>query len=229
MSAILNIETSTDVCSVGIAVDGQMVSLMESQSLNSHTEKLTLLIQACAEQAQLALSDLDAIAVSDGPGSYTSLRIGASTAKAMAYALNKPLITIDSLHILAHGVSKNLIDGDAIIISMIDARRNEVYAAVYNHHYKELLSATPLILDENPFKIYLDNKNKLYICGNGALKYYNQHKDLNTILQHETTSARYMEMITYDLFKNQQFSNVSYFIPDYIKSPNITKSNKKLF
>ncbi len=229
MSVILNIETSTDVCSVGIAIDGQTIRLQESHSPNSHTEKLTLLIQACADEAHLALKDLDAIAVSDGPGSYTSLRIGASTAKGMAYALNKPLISIDSLSILAYGIPEHLLKDDTVIIAMIDARRNEVYASVYDHQYQIIQSATPLILDENPFKAYTEGKNKVYLCGNGAKKYYDQYKETFPILQHENTSARYMERITLNLFENNQYSSVSYFTPNYIKSPNITKSNKNLF
>ncbi len=228
MPIILNIETSTDVCSVAIAINGKTHTLHESQSPNSHTERLTLLIQACFDDAKMNMRDLDAIAISDGPGSYTSLRIGAATVKAMCYAMNKPLIAVDSLTILAYGVSNALLKQDDIIISMIDARRNEVYASVYGKDYKVLQSVASIILDENPFIRYQDGRN-IYICGNGGEKYCNQYADGYTQMQHLSTSARYMEEVTLKAFEKNNFESVAYFTPDYLKSPNITKSTKKLF
>ncbi|HRO07605.1 MAG TPA: tRNA (adenosine(37)-N6)-threonylcarbamoyltransferase complex dimerization subunit type 1 TsaB [Saprospiraceae bacterium] len=228
MIAILNVETSTDVCSVAIAIDGKTIALQESFSPNSHTEKLTLLIQSCLKEANMTLQELDAVSVSDGPGSYTSLRIGAATVKAMCYALDKPLISVDSLTILASGISPNILNPEDIIISMIDARRNEVYASVFDFQSKKLSDIAPVILDENPFE-HLSGAHIIYICGNGAEKYYNQYNNSAICLQHTFTSARFMETITYKLFQNNQFESVAYFSPDYIKSPNITKSTKKLF
>ena len=228
MPVILNIETSTDVCSAAIAINGKTHILHESQSPNSHTERLTLLIQACFDEARIHMRDLDAIAISDGPGSYTSLRIGAATAKAMCYALDKPLIAVDSLTILAYGVSASLLDKDDIIISMIDARRNEVYASVFGQNYEIIQSVAPVILDENPFAKYHDGRH-IYICGNGGEKYCKQYADKHTQMQHLSTSARYMEEVTLKAFENSRFESVAYFTPDYIKSPNITKSTKKLF
>lgn len=228
MPRILNIETSTDVCSVAIAVDGKTIALQETQSPNSHTEMLTLLIQACLQDAGITLNQIDAIAVSDGPGSYTSLRIGAATVKAICYALNKPLITVDSLSILAHGVPNEMLKSNDVIISMIDARRNEVYACVFDAQYQKVSAIAPLILDDNPFTIYFDTGH-IYICGNGASKYYNQYADSKTSIQHLSTSARYMEGVTLKLYEQSKFEDVAYFTPDYIKSPNITKSTKRLF
>ncbi|MCZ2102301.1 MAG: tRNA (adenosine(37)-N6)-threonylcarbamoyltransferase complex dimerization subunit type 1 TsaB [Chitinophagales bacterium] len=228
MPIILNIETSTDVCSVAVAVDGNTIMLQESKVSNSHTEKLTLLIEACLREAGIQKHQLDAIAVCDGPGSYTSLRIGAATAKAMCYALDKPLITVDSLTILAYGVPEALLGDNNIAIAMIDARRNEVYAGVYGKSYEVLLPKAPVILDENPFETFYDGRH-IYICGNGAVKYYQQYGDSNTHIQHECTSARYMEVVTSQAFEENQFASVAYFTPDYIKAPNITKSTKNLF
>lgn len=228
MLRILNIETTTEVCSVAIAIDGKTIAIQESQSPNSHTEMLTLLIQACVHDAGITLNQLDAIAVSDGPGSYTSLRIGAATVKSICYALNKPLITVDSLSILAHGIPIGLLKSNDVIISMIDARRNEVYACVFDAHYQKVSAIMPLILDDNPFTTYFDTGH-IYICGNGASKYYNQYADSKTSIQHLSTSARYMEGVTLTLYEQSKFEDVAYFTPDYIKPPNITKSTKRLF
>ena len=228
MPRILNIETSTDVCSVAIAVDGKTIALQETQSPNSHTEMLTLLIQACLEDAGITLNEFDAIAVSDGPGSYTSLRIGAATVKAICYALDKPLITVDSLSILAYGVPIELLKANDVILSMIDARRNEVYACVFDAQYQKVTAIAPVILDDNPLTAYFDTGH-IYICGNGASKYYNQYADFKTSIQHLSTSARYMEGVTLKLYEQGKFEDVAYFTPDYIKSPNITKSTKRLF
>ncbi|MCZ2338003.1 MAG: tRNA (adenosine(37)-N6)-threonylcarbamoyltransferase complex dimerization subunit type 1 TsaB [Chitinophagales bacterium] len=187
---------------------------------------LTVIDQS-VQKAGIRLKDLDAIAISDGPGSYTSLRIGASTAKTICYALNKPLITIDSLVILASGVPNDRLSEGDHIIPMIDARRMEVYAAVYDYNRMPIVEKHAVILDEHTFQPYLGN-HKLYLCGNGAEKYYKAFP-LHVELLHTSTSSAYMLKPALEKFLKHEYSDAAYFSPDYIKSPNITKSIKKLF
>ena len=139
MPIILQLETSTDVCSVAISKDGKLINIAESQVLNSHSEVITLLIQSCLKESDLLISQINAIAISDGPGSYTSLRVGAATAKGLCYGLNIPMIAIDSLQILAAGVSQEYIADEDVIIPMIDARRMEVYTAVFDKRLVNIL------------------------------------------------------------------------------------------
>jgi tRNA threonylcarbamoyladenosine biosynthesis protein TsaB len=154
MPLILQIETSTEICSVALSKNGQLLYSVESDDPNSHTEKLTLLIQTCMVQTGYSFKQLDAIALSDGPGSYTSLRIGAATAKGICYAMDIPLLTFNSLTILANGIDTLLIGSDDIILPMIDARRMEVYTAVYDKQLKQLEEIQPLILDTQSFTNY---------------------------------------------------------------------------
>jgi tRNA threonylcarbamoyladenosine biosynthesis protein TsaB len=229
MHHILHIESSTDVCSVAVSKEDVLLSLVESFESNSHTEKLTLLISQCMRDANISMQQLDAIAVSDGPGSYTSLRIGAATAKAICYTSGIPLIAMSSLKILANGVPhENLLPND-MIVPMIDARRMEVYLSVFDHRFNELQSSEAVILDEGTRQKYINENGKLHICGNGAAKYYHSFPHHDIILHHVKTSAAYMVSIASKAFKEQDFVDVAYFSPEYLKDPNITKSTKKLF
>jgi tRNA threonylcarbamoyladenosine biosynthesis protein TsaB len=229
MQYILLIESSTDVCSVAVSRGNTLLSLCESFESNSHTEKLTLLISQCIKEAGIGMQQLDAIAISDGPGSYTSLRIGAATAKAMCYALHIPLIAIGSLTILAHGISREHIHPNDLIVPMIDARRMEVYLRLFDQGLNPLSSPEAVILDENTRSNYIQNNQVLHICGNGAEKYFNAFPHQNIKLHHLHTSSVYMISSAVTAFKEQQFVDVAYFSPDYLKDPNITKSTKKIF
>jgi tRNA threonylcarbamoyladenosine biosynthesis protein TsaB len=130
-----------------------VIQLLESEAPNVHTERMTVMIQQVLKAAGIKAWDLDAVAVSDGPGSYTSLRVGLSVAKGLCYTLQKPLITIPSLDILAYGVLSSEIRNDAVIIPMIDARRNEVYAARYNALLHPFTPPLSIILDKNWFDV----------------------------------------------------------------------------
>lgn len=229
MQHILHIESSTEVCSVAVSKGESLVSIKESFETNSHTEKLTLLISQCIKEAGIGMGQLDAIAISDGPGSYTSLRIGAATAKAMCYALHIPLIAIGSLTILANGISRKHIHPNDLIAPMIDARRMEVYLRLFDQSLNPLSSPEAVILDENTRSNYIQNNAILHICGNGAEKYYNAFPHQNIKLHHLHTSSAFMISSAVTAFKEQQFVDIAYFSPDYLKDPNITKSTKKLF
>src|ERR1035437_7733479 len=130
MALILNLETATTICSVAIAKDGCLLALKEQNGDYSHAENLTLFIEDVLHHANVKLSDIDAVAVSKGPGSYTGLRIGVSTAKGLCYSLNKPLIAINTLQHLALSISIRDVRSDAFFCPMLDARRMEVYCAV---------------------------------------------------------------------------------------------------
>lgn len=227
MPKILQIETSTDVCSVALCKNGQLLHLAETNVANSHTEQLTLLIQKCMQNAGCTYPELDAIALSDGPGSYTSLRIGAATAKGICYATGTKLITIDSLSILSQGINPSyLLEPNDVIIPMIDARRMEVYAAVYNAQKINIRPVDAIILEEDVFAQYDQN---IHICGSGAEKFIQAFPKDNIKLHHTKTSAIYMTNLALDAYIQSQFSDVAYFAPSYFKAPNITKSTKKYF
>lgn len=228
MSLILQLETSSDVCSVALSLKGKLVIVIESDQPNSHTEKLTLLIQECLAQAGYTISQLDAVAVSDGPGSYTSLRVGISVAKGICYAKDIPMIALDSLLILAQGIDKRQIEKEDLIIPMIDARRMEVYTSVFNYDLLRVQETVALIIENNPFAALISDNRKINICGSGSIKYYEHHKSEAIKLHHTKTSSSFMSLPSYDNYIINQFVDVAYYTPNYFKAPNITKSKSKL-
>lgn len=229
MSRILLIETSTEVCSVSVAENGVVLYTQESGEGKSHTSQLTLFISAVMQSAGWSFKDLDAIAVSDGPGSYTSLRIGASTAKALCYALQCPLLTIDSLTILCEGVSENEIKDNDVIIPMIDARRMEVYLSVFDAQKRPIEEKKAVILDSDTFHPYKTGSNKIILCGNGAQKYSHHFPSEDVIVLHTATTSTFMSRLAYQKYLREDFSDTAYFSPFYLKNPNITVSQKKLY
>ena len=166
MATILNIETTTTNCSVSLSKQGETLVLKEDYSTNySHAESLHVFIDEVLKSSQLKLSDIDAIAVSKGPGSYTGLRIGVSAAKGLCYALDKPLISVSTLESLSHQVQIS----DGIIVPMLDARRMEIYSAVFNVEHQIIRDIQAQILENNLFLEYL-KKTKVYFIGNAVDK-----------------------------------------------------------
>ena len=152
MALILNIETATKNCSVSLAENGNVIALKELNDGNySHAEKLHVFIDEVLKTSNKNRDDVDAIAISKGPGSYTGLRIGVSAAKGLSYALDKPLISVLTLEALAHQVTCN----DGVIVAMLDARRMEVYSAIFDSNYNEVREIEAQILDDNAFAEYL--------------------------------------------------------------------------
>jgi tRNA threonylcarbamoyladenosine biosynthesis protein TsaB len=228
MPLILQLETSTDICSVAISENGILLSIAEATEANSHTEVITLLIEQCLKESNRSISELDAIAVSDGPGSYTSLRVGVATAKGMCFATECPLIAIDSIEILANGILNEELSSGDLIIPMIDARRMEVYTCVFNAHYHKIEETRALILEENSFLNY-ENNNKLHFCGSGAPKFQEKFRKEQYCFHHFQSSAKWMTALAHSAFIKNDFVQLAYYSPNYFKAPNITKSNKKLF
>lgn len=228
MAVILMIESSTEVCSVAISKDGQCLYHTESHEPNCHTSLLTILIKKCLSEVSMNINDMDALSFSNGPGSYTSLRVGASTVKGICYASSCPLIILDSLSILAAGIQENLHFED-IIIPMIDARRLEVYAAVYDSDRKMIDPIQSIVLDQLSFSSYNALAHEVHLCGNGIEKYHLHFPNKKHVLHHKITSASFMSQLSFQAYKSEKFADVAYFTPNYMKLPNITTSTKTLF
>jgi tRNA threonylcarbamoyladenosine biosynthesis protein TsaB len=242
MAKILLIETATESCSVGVSVDGTVRSLVEDPSVNQHAERLTIFIEEAMRLAGLALPDLDAVTVSRGPGSYTALRVGASVAKGICYALGKPLIAVDTLLALAAAgleAWRASSPGDRrvpFLMPMIDARRQEVWTAVYSASLELLTPAQPLILENNLFETFISPTLKgerpgvLILAGNGARKAKNVPLPEPTVFsQIEVCSASFLALFAERNFYASEFQDVAYFEPFYMKPPNITTPRGGLF
>ncbi len=221
---ILNLETTTKNCSVSLACNGNLIALKELNSDKySHAEYLNLFIDEVLQQGGISFEDLSAVAVSQGPGSYTGLRIGVSTAKGLCYALNIPLIAIDTLEVLARQLSVD----DGIIIPVLDARRMEVYQAVFNTEYEVMESVKPMVLTPDAYDTYF-NKTKVYFVGNATLKMQTIIKHDKAVFQPESSpSAQEMGSVSFEKFKQSHFEDTAYFEPFYLKDFIALKSMKK--
>lgn len=218
MIYILNIETSTRVCGVSISKDGELFDFIENNDGNSHAKSLAPFIDDLIKRNSLKYTDLSAVAISQGPGSYTGLRIGTSTAKGLCYALDIPLIAIDTLHSMAanaHHLYPD-IQGD-IFRPMIDARRMEVYSQAFDFNLKQIDDVAAIVVDKDSFKEELNN-NKVLFFGDGAAKCMDLINDPNAILLPDVeASSLGMIELSYKKFKESEFVNVAYFEPFYLK------------
>ncbi len=239
MAKILLIETATGVCSAAIAIDGTIVALEEVPETQQHAALLTLQIHRCTLQAGIKLSELDAIGVSSGPGAYTSLRVGISVAKGICYALDKPLIAVDTLQALAYAsqiaieTAGNPMTEQIYFIPMIDARRKEVWTGIYDARLQPVSPAQPLILENNSFIDYITTyispiNNIIPIAsGNGTQKLLNVTFYENTVVSPiKNCSAQYLSFLVDKKLQVNDFKDIAYFEPMYMKPPNITVSKK---
>ena len=225
MALILNIETSTKNCSVSIARDGKILSLKEiNTGAYSHAEMLHPMILETLKETNLTVKDLSAIAVGKGPGSYTGLRIGVSAAKGLCFTHNIPLLAINSLEILAQSCSCE----DGAIIPMIDARRMEVYSAIFDHNYQFIRETQAEIITQDSFLSQL-NKGPVYFLGDGAEKCKEVLSNKNAFfIQGKFPSAKEMALLSYNKYKDNDMEDVAYFEPFYLKDFIATKEKKKL-
>lgn len=213
MAYILNIETATRNCSVSISKDGESLLCKEiAEAGYSHAERLHVFIEEILNQTGLQFSDVSAIAVSQGPGSYTGLRIGVSAAKGLCYALGIPLIAIDTLEILASKVKIN----DGLIVPMIDARRMEVYSAIFNSEHQKIRDVEAEIITDSSFD---DLKENLYFVGDCAEKCKTVLNKSNHIFLEDIIfpSANEMSHLSFDKYKKSDTVDVAYFEPFYLK------------
>ncbi|WP_372753743.1 tRNA (adenosine(37)-N6)-threonylcarbamoyltransferase complex dimerization subunit type 1 TsaB [Mariniflexile sp.] len=223
MALILNIETATTNCSVSLSREGKTIVLKEDNSKNySHAESLHVFIDAVLKEANITSKDLDAVAISKGPGSYTGLRIGVSAAKGLCFALDIPLISVPTLEALAHQVDAN----EGVIVTMLDARRLEVYAAIFDSNKKEIKATEAQVLDENAFADELARGN-VYFIGNGVEKTKTLINHTNAVfIDAKLPSANEMSLLAYKKYRNKDFENVAYFEPYYLKDFVALKSSK---
>ncbi len=214
MARILNIETATKNCSVSISKNGKIIALKEiNEGEFTHAENLHPFIADVLKMANFQIKDLDAVAVSKGPGSYTGLRIGVSAAKGICFAADKPLISIHTLMILASQLSIE----NGFIIPLLDARRMEVYATVFDSKLNFIEKTTAKIINSDSFKSFLDAE-KVYFLGDGTDK-------CQTIIQHPNAiflfnkfpSAKEMGVLAEEKFNQKEFEDVAYFEPFYLK------------
>ena len=222
---ILNIETATKNCSVALAKNGETILCKEISELGySHAEKLHILIEEICSDCSIQLKELNAIAVSKGPGSYTGLRIGVSAAKGFCFALDIPLISVDTLAVLASQAVTYAKENE-LIIPMIDARRMEVYSAIFNNKLEKIREIEAQIIDENSFASI---ENKLYFVGDSSEKAKTVLTQSNFIFLDEIVypSAKDMSAISFQKFLNKDFEDVAYFEPFYLKDFLITTSKK---
>ena len=224
MSIILNIETSTKNCSISIANKGEILAIKELNNGNySHAEVLHPFIVDVLKEANLSSNNIDAVAVSKGPGSYTGLRIGVSAAKGLCFAFNKPLISIDTLTSLSYALT---IDS-GFIIPMLDARRMEVYAAVFNNEHDKVREIKAEIIDETSFSDYL-NKGPVYFLGDGAKKCKEIITHKNAVfIDDKFPSAKEMAELSFTKYKKSDIENVAYFEPFYLKDFVVIPEKKK--
>ena len=225
MEYFLCIETATEVCSVALGNATGDIVVRETSRKNSHTETITVFIRECMDEWKIDFPQLSAIGISQGPGSYTGLRVGTSTAKGIAFAHDIPLIAIDTLFGLAYGI-KELVDEGDLIMPMIDARRMEVYTAVYDHQLKLFRSTNNLILHDGILDEITD-KGKLWLCGNGAVKAEKIKTDRDIVIHPSICSASHLIAACQAKYLTKDFVDIAYFSPFYLKSPNITKPKKK--
>lgn len=215
MALILAIETTTKNCSVALFNKGILLQLKEEYSDSySHAENLTLFINEVLIKENSSINKLDAIAVSKGPGSYTGLRIGTSTAKGLCYSSGIPLIAISTLKAMALGVSGN--QEYDFYCPMIDARRMEVFAAIFDDENNQVRDIMADVVDANIYKEYLDKK--VLFFGDGAMKCQEMIKHKNaTYLEGIFPSAKNMGILLNQKFENKDFEDVAYFEPFYLK------------
>ena len=222
MEYILNIETATKNCSVALANEGKTILCKEiAEEGYSHAERLHVFIEEIIKEAGISLNDLSAIAVSQGPGSYTGLRIGVSAAKGLCFALGIPLIAVDTLQVLASQV--NIDDG--LIVPMIDARRMEVYSAIFSAKFDKKREILAEIIDENSFS---DRAEKLYFVGDCAEKCKSVLIKENHVFLEDVKypSAKEMCALSLEKFKISDTADVAYFEPYYLKDFMVTTPKK---
>jgi len=228
LNYILNIETATTVCSVSLSKNGELLFFKELNDGFTHAENLHLFIEEAFKETGIAAKQLSAIAVSKGPGSYTGLRIGVSTAKGLAYALGIPLISVDTLQLMALAAYTQR-EEDAAYCAMIDARRMEIYTAVYDKGLKRKTEIEALIVDESSIKKF-SAYPKIYYFGDGMpkCKLLLERQTNSVFIDGIYPSARHMCSLVYTKYMNTDFEDLAYFEPFYLKDFMVLKKKTQI-
>lgn len=229
---ILSLESATSVCSVALSRGSELLSIKETVEGNRHSEWMTLYVEHCMKSANVEYSEIDAIVVSKGPGSYTGLRVGYSIAKGLAYQLDIPIIEVNTIRSISFGLKDELGKND-LVVPMIDARRMEVYQQFLDYNHQPISEVYPCILNEYNWEV-LKPYEKVHLIGNGAFKFKqldNYQEFENKVVVHEDilNSSQHLIPEGLEKWESKEFADVAYSVPFYLKSPNITKSKKALF
>ncbi|HHB79204.1 MAG TPA: tRNA (adenosine(37)-N6)-threonylcarbamoyltransferase complex dimerization subunit type 1 TsaB [Saprospiraceae bacterium] len=222
---LLLLETSGEVCSVCISYGNAVVSLQESTESFSHASEVTILIEKALKSANLEMKDLDAVVVSDGPGSYTGLRVGLSVAKGLCFGLDIPLIAVNSLDALAHFAQAS--HPDALYFPMIDARRMEVYMRGFDADMQAIFPIGAVILSENTFDEWLPYGKKIVLCGSGVEKSKTLYSGEHFVFMDTIFSSKHLVGLGLRAFQQKEFVDLAGHTPFYLKPPNITQAKKK--
>lgn len=218
---ILCLETATPVCSVALNDGNKTLAQRECTGQNAHSEKITIFIKEVLDEVGIGYDQLDAVAVSMGPGSYTGLRIGVSTAKGVCYAADRKLMAVDTLQAMAYGMHQQLADRlqpNDLLIPMIDARRMEVYASIFDAKLNKIQDTAALVIDEHSFEDLLKD-HRIWLFGDGAPKLEKVFggNEKVQIVNGFTPSAAYMAPLVDKALQENQFVDVAYFEPFYLK------------
>ncbi len=221
MALLLNIDTATEHASVCLSQDGNVLAIEESHEQKNHGSFLQPAIKRIFSSLHLQLSSLDAIAVTSGPGSYTGLRVGMASAKGLCYALDKPLLLLGTLEVMAHaaitGTSKaQLPTSNLLFCPMIDARRMEVFAAIYDISMKQVLAPAAIILTEHSFINELTN-HTIHFSGSGSHKFQNILQHPNGLFANLSCNAANIVALAEGAYQKKQFANLAYSEPFYLK------------
>ena len=217
MTHILCIETATTMCSVCITENDKVIACKELNNGFSHAENLHVFIEDVLKEANLTVKQISAVAVSKGPGSYTGLRIGVSSAKGLCYALQIPLLSIDTLQSMAYAVAQTKQE-DIFFCPMLDARRMEVYCAVYDNNLETIIPVNALVLDETTVEVFNLNKPVCFFGdGMSKAKALLQSKGHRLFIEDVFPSSVSMAALSFKKFSAKQFEDVAYFDPFYLK------------
>lgn len=226
---ILHLETATEVCSICISRGEELLAIEESKSGYIHSAKITLMIKAAMEKAHVSYKELNAISLSQGPGSYTSLRVGTSAAKAICFGWDIPLIAVDTLSSLSLAAIDEVgLNSPACSIPLIDARRMEVYTAIFDSANTCVEPTHAKIIEPGAFQALLTKENKLLFCGSGLEKCKPLLQHSQIIFSTVVCTATNLIKPALEAFQKKVFADTAYFSPYYFKSPSITASKKNI-
>ncbi len=213
MALILNIDTALDAASICLAKNGEVISISKNEKQEDHAAWMHLTIKQMFQNSGISINNLDAVAVSIGPGSYTGLRIGLAAAKGICYALNKPLIAVNTLLMMANAAQGESTD---LLCPMIDARRMEVFTAIYSNNLQVIMEPKALVLNEKSFAQELSN-NKICFFGSGSEKFRSVCNNANVVFSNIISNASHMIPLSEKYFIEKQFADLAYTEPLYLK------------
>jgi tRNA threonylcarbamoyladenosine biosynthesis protein TsaB len=216
MATIINIDSSLETASVSIAKDGIILQHLMNDVQKQHASFIHIAVQKLINDLQISLKEVDAIGCTIGPGSYTGLRVGLAAAKGFCYALNIPLITLGTLEAMAHSVQIQNTTKEMYFCPMTDARRMEVYTALYNQHLEEIVSAHAVVLDEHFYEQYLE-KNKILFFGNGMQKYKNLANNEHALFENIGHIYNSINILSYKKFTENISAPLASTVPLYAK------------